>query len=64
MNKTESQYLRPDQLVDRWGGCVTVKTLANWRQQGIGPTPTKLGGRVVYHVEDVREYESHKRRSA
>lgn len=32
---------------------ISARTLANWRSQGIGPKYQKIGGRVVYHIEDV-----------
>ena len=35
---------------------VTVKTLADWRTEGKGPTYTKLGGGVFYRTEDIRQW--------
>lgn len=32
----------------------TEKTLANWRCQGIGPRPIKVGGRVFYEWAEVQ----------
>lgn len=56
-----AKYLSPQELVDRWGRRVTEKTLANWRQQGQGPAPTKIGGRIAYAIEDVIAYEESRR---
>ena len=50
-------YLTPEQLVKRWAGLVTEKTLANWRHIGEGPKYTKIGGRVAYPIELIEEYE-------
>lgn len=36
---------------------VEPRTLAAWRQRGIGPVPVRLTSRVVrYRASDVREY--------
>ena len=50
-------YFSPAELVKRWGGRVSEKTLANWRSMKRGPLPSKLGGRVVYNLVDVEAYE-------
>jgi hypothetical protein len=36
---------------------VSPRTLERWRQRKLGPAWVKLPGRVIYHVEDVRDYE-------
>lgn len=61
MTQKQPRFLSPQELCDRWGRRVTEKTLANWRQQGEGPTPTKLGGRIAYHIDDVIAYEESRR---
>lgn len=53
----QAKYLKPDELVARWGGAISRETLANWRAQGRGPGFVKLGGRVVYPLARVEEYE-------
>lgn len=35
---------------------ITPGTLANWRAYGTGPKYVKVGGRVRYHVADVKAY--------
>ncbi|UTL90701.1 helix-turn-helix transcriptional regulator [Pseudomonas fluorescens] len=55
--KKNSEFLRPHELAARWNGAVSVRTLANWRSQGIGPKFVKVGGRIVYRVADVHEFE-------
>ena len=52
-----TKFLKPHQLVERWQGLVTEKTLANWRCSGDGPRYIKIGGKVAYSLEAVEEYE-------
>jgi len=52
----EKDYLKPDELVERWAGRITEGTLANWRSQDKGPKHVILGG-VLYPVEIVEKYE-------
>ena len=54
--------MTPHQLIERWLGLVTEKTLANWRCVGDGPRYTKIGGKVAYSVEAVEEYERRRER--
>lgn len=54
------QFITPQQLCDRWGA-ISPRTLANWRVIGQGPTFTKIGGRVLYHVADVQAWEESRR---
>ena len=53
-----TQYLTPEQLSDRFARRITPRTLANWRCLGIGPKFTRLGGRIVYPVAAVDEWEA------
>lgn len=55
---TRSEFLTPDQLLDRWGKAVGRGTLANWRAQKKGPPFTKVGARVVYRLVDVEAWEA------
>lgn len=48
-------YWPPQQLADYWG--MSITTLSDWRRKGIGPIFLKLGGKVVYREEDIRQYE-------
>ena len=43
-------------LAERWR--VSTRTLEQWRWQGKGPRYLKIGGRVVYRVEDVEAFEA------
>jgi DNA-binding transcriptional MerR regulator len=40
---------------------ITVDTLRRWRQNGTGPAYIKVGGRVLYRPEDIKEYERQRR---
>lgn len=51
------QFMSADELVSRYSGKVSVKTLANWRSTGTGPAYTKIGGRVFYAHSDVLKWE-------
>lgn len=55
-------YLTAAELVERWRGQVNVETLASWRSRGNGPRFVKIGGRVLYPIADVEEYERKNRR--
>lgn len=51
------EYLTPVELVARYKGAITIRTLANWRSSGDGPAYTKVGGRVLYSVAAVINWE-------
>jgi len=50
-----TKHLRQKDLAARWH--VSVRTLERWRWLGGGPRFLKVGGRVVYRLEDVEAYE-------
>jgi len=51
-------YLDDTEIVKRWGGKITTKTLANWRSLGKGPPWTNQTGRVTYPLAGIELYES------
>jgi hypothetical protein len=51
-----TQHLNQSVLAERWS--ISVRTLEQWRWQGRGPRYLKIGGRVVYRLEDVLAYEA------
>lgn len=54
--------LNQTELAARWS--ISARTLERWRWTGEGPAFLKIGGRVVYRLEDVLAYEqARKRRS-
>ncbi len=40
---------------------ISPRTLERWRWKGEGPTFLKIGGRVVYRLDDVEAYENGRR---
>lgn len=56
------RMITPDQLAVRWR--TSRSYLANLRSQGKGCPYVKLGRRVVYRAEDVRQYEKARRVAA
>ena len=54
---TNTKHLAPPALAERWG--FHVGTLANMRVEGRGPAYLKLGGRIVYRLDDIETYEEH-----
>ena len=53
-----AEFLTTKELSARWGGCITVRTLENWRSTSNGPPFIKLGGAVLYRVSDIERRES------
>lgn len=50
-----TRHLNQKQLAERWG--ISPKTLERWRWLGQGPKFLKLGGRIVYRLEDIEAFE-------
>lgn len=50
------QHLHQTELARRWR--VSPRTLERWRWLGQGPRYLKIGGRVVYRLEDVEAFEA------
>ena len=49
------KHLNQHELADRWD--LSERTLERWRCIGWGPCFLKVGGRVVYRLEDIEAYE-------
>ncbi len=54
-----AQFLNQVHLARRWQ--ISPRTLERWRWKGQGPAFVKVGGRVIYRLEDVEAYESGRR---
>ncbi|WP_441280655.1 helix-turn-helix domain-containing protein [Tardiphaga sp. 862_B3_N1_1] len=54
---SKAGFLTPNELSNRWGGRINVRTLANWRTTGSGPPFTKIGGAVLYKEEALEKWE-------
>ena len=50
-----NETLTTEQLAERWN--ISPQTLENWRSSKKGPDYVKMGGVIVYRLEDVRRYE-------
>lgn len=50
------RHLNQIELAARWA--ISHRTLERWRWTGEGPRFIKLGGRVVYRLEDIEAYEA------
>lgn len=53
-------FLNQVHLARRWH--ISPRTLERWRWTGEGPAYVKIGGRVVYRIEDVEAYEAGRQR--
>ncbi|MFO1158468.1 MAG: DNA-binding protein [Reyranellaceae bacterium] len=53
------RHLTQDELAKRWR--ISPRTLERWRWLRLGPQYLKIGGRVVYSLEDVENFEAAKR---
>ena len=51
-----SVFLSPEELAMRYS--LAQGTINNWRSKGIGPKSIKVGGKVLYPLEEVEQYES------
>ncbi|MGB6538633.1 MAG: helix-turn-helix domain-containing protein [Xanthobacteraceae bacterium] len=58
MERTE--HLSEKLLARRWG--LSHRTLERWRHAARGPAFLKVGGRIVYRIEDIETYEASRRR--
>jgi hypothetical protein len=48
-------FLNQVQLADRWH--MSPRTLERWRWLGQAPRFTKIGGKVLYRLEDIQAFE-------
>ena len=56
------RHLTQIELAQRWR--ISPRTLERWRWLGQGPRYLKIGGRVVYRLEDIEAFEDEKRQEA
>ncbi len=50
------RHLSQHDVAERWR--MSVRTLERWRSLRQGPPFLKLGGRVVYRIEDIEAFEA------
>ena len=56
MNNSPTNHLNQIHLARRWN--LSPRTLERWRWLNQGPRYLKIGGRVVYRLEDVEAFEN------
>ena len=59
---TMVRHLNQIELSRRWR--LSPRTLERWRWLGEGPRFLKIGGRVVYLLEDIEAYEAEQMRDS
>ena len=60
---TNTTFLTPNTVASRYNGAITVRTLANWRSIGQGPDYVKIGGKVMYPLASVQDWEKSRKRT-
>jgi hypothetical protein len=56
MSAMDLRHLNQVQLSRRWS--ISPRTLERWRWLKSGPKYLKVGGRVVYRLQDIETYEA------
>jgi hypothetical protein len=56
------RHLNQRDVAQRWS--ISPRTLERWRWIGQGPRFLKVGGRVVYRLEDIEAYEAEQLRTS
>jgi len=56
------RHLNQVELARRWS--LSHRTLERWRWEGRGPRYLKVGGRVVYRVQDIEAFEAEQMRTS
>lgn len=56
-----TRHLNQVEVAKRWG--FSPRTLENWRCRGEGPRFLKIGGKVVYRLQDVEAFEQNQLRA-
>jgi hypothetical protein len=62
MNERPVRHLNQIELSRRWS--LSPRTLEGWRCRGRGPCFLKIGGRIVYRLDDIEAFEAEQRREA
>ncbi|MBU9247800.1 helix-turn-helix transcriptional regulator [Burkholderia multivorans] len=64
VNLVEERFLTPREVAARYGDQVSVRTLSNWRWSGTGPEFIKIGGKVLYKLSDLEQWEESRKASS
>lgn len=54
---SETKFLTPEEVTERYRGGVSVGTLRNWRAMKIGPSFVKIGKAVLYPIEELQAWD-------
>jgi hypothetical protein len=58
---SESKFLTPEEVAERYRGSVSVGTLRNWRAMRIGPTFLKIGKAILYPASELDAWDEKNR---
>lgn len=54
-DKLKTRHLTQRELADRWNK--SEATIERYRSDGVGPQYLKIGGKVMYRLEDIEQFE-------
>jgi Helix-turn-helix domain len=58
---TETKFLTPEEVADRYRGGISVGTLRNWRAMRIGPSFLKIGKAILYPISELEAWDERNR---
>lgn len=58
---SETKFLTPEEVTERYRGGVSVGTLRNWRSMKIGPSFVKIGKAVLYPIDELEAWDERNR---
>ena len=58
---SETRFLTPEEVAERYRGSISVGTLRNWRAMKIGPSFVKIGKAVLYRVDELEAWDDRNR---
>lgn len=58
---SQTTFLTPEEVAERYRGSVSVGTLRNWRVMKIGPSFVKIGKAVLYRVYELGAWDDKNR---
>jgi hypothetical protein len=54
---TNSKFLTPEEVAERYRGGISLGTLRNWRAMRVGPSYVKIGKAVLYPVNELDAWD-------
>ena len=58
---SQTTFLTPEEVAERYRGSVSVGPLRNWRVMKIGPSFVKIGKAVLYRVDELEAWDDKNR---